>query len=178
MSGWNRPIGPVTLKTSCGQIISAQTLLEAIRACRRHRIVEAFSVLADPAPQPWSPHQIIILDECGLVVPLWRIAQEAQGVDLSPASRRRAGYLPERHFRNHPVPNTRRWRRGRHYRNIRTHSERRDMLGLEADLHDLEEFADPVKLRARRKALPSAWDDIRVARRGESWKHYRKTRYK
>lgn len=180
MSGWNEPIGPVVVKKSHGRVEHFKTLVDGINGCRFHTIVEDLS--DDLHDGPLRPiYLAVILDSLGMVVPLWRIEQEMQGRDidpLRPVRRKWLGYDPERDFRNGPVPFTRRRRTGRYFRHVKTLGEMRDLQGLEAELEDTEEYPFRLKLRSRRKKLPTLWDDIMIAKRGRSWKHHRKTQYK
>lgn len=186
---WNGPVGPVTMHHIEGDALVFSTLAAAVaHAARRHFIIaERFpGLLASFYADPWSPpgRRVVLVDECGLTIPLWRSEEERQHLgDISPLNYRlrallNRGYDPERDFRNGPVPGVHRRRWGRCYRHIRTEAERRAHFGFEADLRDAEDFPVRVKIRARRKNVPTLWDDIQPARRGDGWKAYRKTQYK
>jgi hypothetical protein len=61
---------------------------------------------------------------------------------------------------------------------MKTQQETRELLGLEFDMKDVEDFPVRIKIRKKRKNLPSLWDDICYSRRGDNWKHYRHTQHK
>lgn len=186
---WKGPIGPVTIKQSHGDTWAFGDLADALRFVQRHGLIIKEN-LPDPLRRPDGLHYFTDLhaaclrDECGLVIPLWRIADEL--ALIGPRPRRSYGrwnkgtsrYDPERDFRKRAMPGIGRRHWGRFYRQVKTQAERREHLGLEADLHDLEDFPVQVKIRSRRRKIPSAWDDIMHADRGHSWKHHRKTQYK
>ena len=98
----------------------------------------------------------------GLTVPVWRAEGAAQGLAPPPARRRLPrGYDPDRNFRDGPVAGTGRCRRGKGtYRHMRTRGELRDVGRLAADIEDLGTFPVQVKIRARRRNIPTLWDDI------------------
>lgn len=186
---WKGPVGPVTMYDIQGEARVFPTLAAAVaHAARCHLIIaERFpSLLASSWGDPWSPpgRRVVLEDECGITIPLWRAEEERQHLgDLSPITYRLRALLmrvydPERDFRNGPVPGVHRRRWGRSYRHIHTQAERRDVLGFETDLRDAGEFPIRVKIRARRKGIPTLWDDIQPARKGDGWKNYRKTQYK
>lgn len=186
---WKGQIGPVTIHHIQGDAWVFPTLVHAAHEVARRHLnpVDRFpGLLSGLDLSPYGPtgRSVILTDECGLPIPLWRIEAALQDcADVQPISYRlrallRRGYDPERDFRKAPVPGVHRRRWGRGYRPVRTQGERRDLFGLEADLADLEEFPVRVKIRARRKNVPTLWDDIQPSRQGDSWKNYRKTRYK
>jgi hypothetical protein len=182
---WNSPLGAVTIKSEFGNVWHFPSLKDAILSRRTYfRFCDGFEHEDALLRSPWRYFQkVICFDETGLQVPLWRIEAERQNYlgeidDLKLSLRKKADYDPEKHFRKGPVPHIHRRRIGRHYRRIKTHAERRDHIGLLAELQDCPEYKNMIKLRGRRKNIPTCWDDIRLSRRGESWKTYRKTRYK
>jgi hypothetical protein len=192
-TNWTGPIGPVTIETSRGDSRVFPCLSSAVKAAARAslRIVERLpapyvSVSGEILHMP-SGREAVLRDECGLVVPSWRVEEELArlGGALRPVYggpfrlRRFPDYDPERDFRRGPVPGIRRGRRrGRFYRHMKTQGERRDLFGLEVDLEDLEDFPVPVKIRKRRLAIPTLWDDVAKGRRGNGWKVHRGTQWK
>jgi hypothetical protein len=184
MQNWNGSIGPVTVRSVHGHIWTFPTLTEAARWIARsgHRIVE--HVPASLAETPlWVGTTVATFDECGLPVPVWRVMEAGQGIEIPHRSfalwaRGAHAYDHDRDFRKAPVPGVRKRRWGRFYRRVRTQGEIRDLVGLEAELADLEEFPVRVRIRGRRKNLPTAWDDIMVFGKGRGWKHHRRTQWK
>ncbi|MFX4300168.1 hypothetical protein [Pseudosulfitobacter pseudonitzschiae] len=183
---WKGPIGPVTVKNVQGDTWVFPTLVDAIKA-RSHRSYKVVDCL--PRRFPFGDgfvsyadqFCIVILDESGIAVPVWRVEQEAQGVEMPDRYWHRRtpnDYKPERDFRKAPLPGRGRRRWGRFYRHMHTIAELRDLHGLEADMMDAEDYPVRVKIRGRRKNLPTLWDDIIHSRRGDGWKNYRKTQYK
>jgi hypothetical protein len=183
---WDGPVGPVTLKSAHGHVWAFPNLFEAAVFLARsgHHVLDVpEDPCLGPVPKPWGRFGVIVLDECGLQVPLWRVEEAGQGAQaplrsIRPWARGPNAYDHERDFRKVPVAGVSRRRWGRFYRRVRTQGELRDLAGLETDLRDLEEFPVRVKIRGRRKTLPTAWDDIMVSGKGRGWKHHRRTQWK
>jgi hypothetical protein len=177
------PQGPFIIKSARGETWAFDTLMEAAEAIRYSHldmIDRPFGGgywLGDTYV-PHDRHNFILLDECGLIVPIWRIREALEALPPRKSIYLRFNYDPEKDFRNGPLPVRKGIRCGRFYRRLRTTAEIRAHKGLEADLHDLEEYPVRVKIRGRRKKLPTLWDDIIPSRKGDSWKNYRKTQYK
>lgn len=183
---WKGPIGPVTVKNVQGDTWVFPSLVEALKARihRYHRIVEQLPermLFQNCYISTVDRSCIVILDECGIPVPAWRVEQDLQDIDLPPLftwNRGPCAYVHERDFRNGPIPGRGRRRMGRFYRHMKTRQELGYLEGLEADMQDAEDFPVRVKIRGRRRNLPTLWDDRIMSRRGDSWKNYRKTQYK
>lgn len=191
MQNWNGPVGPVTVRSVHGHVWTFPSLVEAARWLARtgHRVSEQLpAAYWDLSPiraeaALWGGTVVVVRDELGLPVPVWRVREAGQGVrvERSPYPRWARGpgaYDHDRDFRKAPVPGVRKRRWGRFYRRVRTRGEIRDLAGLEADLADLEAFPVRVKVRRRRRNLPTAWDDLVIQGKGHSWKHHRRTRWK
>ena len=191
MQNWNGPVGPVTVRSVHGHVWAFPDLIEAARWLARtgHRVSEVLpAAYWDLSPiraeaALWGGTVVVVRDELGLPVPVWRVMEAGQGVrvDRSPFARWARGpnaYDHDRDFRKAPVPGVSRRRWGRFYRRVRTRGELRDLTGLEADMADLEELPVRVKIRGRRKTLPTAWDDIMAFGKGRGWKHHRRTQWK
>lgn len=188
---WDGPVGPVTLRSAHGHVWAFSTLVEAALWLARtgHRVSEELpaaywdlSPLRDEAAH-WGGTVVVVFDELGLPVPVWKVMEAGQGVEApSPRfalwAKGPTAYDHDRDFRKAPVPGVRKRRWGRFFRRVRTRGELRDLAGLEADLRDLEEFPVRVKIRGRRKTIPTAWDDIMVFGKGRGWKHHRRTQWK
>lgn len=182
---WNGLSGPVTLKNGRGETWSYPDIMSAATEIRRGRIEMSDAPLPLRISDGWLGHvfpiRYVLVDECGLIIPVWRVRLAINDLGPRPLpawSRRFSGYDPATDFRKGPVPGTGRGRgRGycRYLRHVRTRQEMRENLGLEDDLRDLEDFPVRVKIRSRRKNLPTLWDDVCRARRGDCWKAYRKT---
>lgn len=177
---WNGPLGPVTLKDGRHETREYADITSAARDIRRLHLEMIEHPLPPRIGDGWVgifPCRHILIDDCGLIIPVWRIAREIEALPPRPMPgwhHRFRDYDPERDFRQGPVSGTGRSRRYGHYlRHIKTRQELRENHGLEADLRDLEDFPVRVKIRARRKQLPTLWDDIPHARRGDGWKNYR-----
>jgi len=126
---------------------------------------------------------VTLRDACGLIIPVWQVvaalSQAARPAPRFPLwARGPNAYEPERDFRKGPVLGVRRRRWGRIYRLVRTQSEIRDLVGLEADLRDIEDYPVQVKTRRRRHNLPTIWDDVMIKGKGRGWKHHRRTQWK
>jgi hypothetical protein len=177
------PIGPFILKSSRGETRAFDTLMDAAMAIRYSglQMVERPLESGFWLNSTYVPADVglfVLVDECGLIVPLWRI-QEAMN-KLPPRKRigRNSNYDPAKHFRNGPLEAGGSRRYGRYYRNVRTRSELRAHAGMEADMQDLEEYPCQVKIRARRKAVPTCRDDVMRSRKGSCWKNFRPHQYK
>lgn len=182
---WNGPLGPVTLKDGRHETRAYADIASAARDIRRLRLEMIEHPLPPRIGDCWVgifPNRHILIDDCGLIVPAWRIAREIEALGprrLPSWCRRFASYDPDRDFRRAPVSGTGRGRRyGRYLRHMKTRGELRDNRGLEADLHDPEDFPVRVRLRAKRKDLPTLWDDVPHARRGDGWKNYRGSQHR
>lgn len=179
--------GAVVLKDAMGQVRVFKTLDDALVFILHNRLTPA-AHLPDRVATPDGftalsrTSAVILRDACGLAIApnvidaeLERLATAARLVFRKKHLNK---YDHDRDFRTRALPYTGKCRWGRFYRSLQTHAERRAHLGLEADLRDLEDFPLRVKIRGRRKNVPTAWDDIRPARRGDGWKNYRKTQFK
>lgn len=183
---WGGPVGPVTLKSAHGHVWAFSTLVEAAAFIARsgHKVLDQppDAIIETPHPS-WALSGVVAFDACGLIVPAWKVLEAGQGVEVPRRSFARwargpQAYDHERDFRKASMPGVRRRRWGRFYRRVRTHAERRDLIGLEQDMADLEEFPVRVKIRGRRKNVPTAWDDIVIRGKGRGWKHHRRTQWK
>lgn len=188
---WSGPVGPVTVRSVHGHVWTFPSLIEAARSLARtgHRVSEelpaAYWDLPPLRPEAalWGGTVVVVFDELGLPVPAWRVMEAGQGVEApSPRfalwAKGPTAYDHDRDFRKAPVPGVRKRRWGRIFRRVRTRGEIRDLAGLEADMADLEEFPVRVKVRKRRRTLPTAWDDLIIKGKGHNWKHHRRTRWK
>lgn len=191
MQNWNGPVGPVTVRSLHRHVWTFPSLIEAARWLARsgHRVSENLpAAYWDLSPLRaeaalWGGAVVVVRDELGLPVPVCRVREAGQGVRIerSPFARWARGlgaYDHDRDFRKAPVPGVRKRRWGRFYRRVRTLGEIRDLTGLEADMADLEELPVRVKVRRRRRNLPTAWDDLVIRGKGRGWKHHRRTRWK
>lgn len=178
---WNGPLGPVTLKSDRRADRVYADIAEAAAEIRRLNLEMSERPLPPRIGDAWIGFfaaRNILVDNCGLIIPVWRIAREIEALPPRPApswAHRFRDYIPERDFRDGPVPGTgkTRGRYGCYLRHMKTRQEMRENIGLEVDLRDLEDFPLRVKIRGRRKNLPTLWDDIPHAQRGDSWKNYR-----
>lgn len=182
---WKLVTGPVELSNRNCDRWTFDCISEAagvIRAGRLH-MCEHKQTEYSPLGRTvyFSDNQYILRDSCGLIVPKWRIEEEI--LKLPPKAKfyklQHTGYDHDRDFRKSPLKwSGKRRSQGRYYRHMKTMSEIRQNVGLEEDQKDIEDFPVRVKNRKKRKNLPTLWDDIWLARRGDGWKKYRKTQYK
>lgn len=182
-------VGPFTIKNDRRELWVFETLKDAAEFIRYHQLcmvdqpLDQGSVnLPENRGISYSlPVRCILLDECDLIVGIHRIKEVIACLPPRAMPRwfyRYGNYKPERDFRKNPVPCTGKRRWTGFCRHVATTGELRATQGLEADLRDIEDFPIPVKIRRSRKTIPTLWDDVPFARRGDSWKNYRKTRYK
>lgn len=80
-------------------------------------------------------------------------------------------------FRNGPVPGIRKgyWFRG-YYRHVRTQQEIRENETFAVNDNDLEDYG--IRVKGRKRSLPTLWDDIPVDREDRNWKKFRRTQWK
>lgn len=113
------------------------------------------------------------VDDLGLLVPENVIQSIANSQETVYSKRYRyedVNIATNRYFRQAPVPRTgkRNWRS--YYRSPKTFQERKELANA-------EEYG--IKVRGRRKHLPTNYDDIPHSDHGiKCWKRYRKTQYK
>ncbi|AFU88231.1 hypothetical protein CcrColossus_gp361 [Caulobacter phage CcrColossus] len=156
---WRRVDGPVIALETWGTARRFDSLVEAVQYYAR-------GYYGDPKMRH-------ILDQDGLYIPAWKIDEVAR-LNPRPSYRRwNRRYV----FRQGPVEGVRctRASRRRCYRRIATTGERREngFLCYDEDAVDLG-----VKVRGKRSKLPSAWDDVQHARRGNGWKRNRQKQYR
>lgn len=184
-------IGPVTVRLDGGRRFEFDRLASAIAwtgsgwrsyddalpfadDVRRERMAAGGRL----RPYRWrETTSILFLDELGLRIPGWKVAEAAHAIEgrgpYLPRCRR--GYDPST-FRLTPVPFTGRSGRGRCFRAMRTTQERRKYVEVRGDGEYLELGG---RLRARRSAanLVDAWDDVQRGR-SRSWKDSRITQWR
>lgn len=145
-----------------------------IRSCKRGHIGSTLFGEVNPA----SGDPVEFRDECGLLIPLWRVQEAARQTKADEIVFRwpRIGRFV---FRDGPVEGIRRrrWRKGGGYRRMRTTQETRENDFLN---HYDEEAAEyGVKARHRRMDLPNAWDDFYPhSVRNHNWKRFRHTQWR
>jgi hypothetical protein len=121
-------------------------------------------------------YKIWFYDGCGDLISPLVVRQVAEKIRASRIKRRSWSkeHVSEDHFRRYPVPNIRKSRSRRGWdRHMRTAQELRMNLAVTEEENDLG-----VRIRGRRCNLPTYYDDVAHARRGDNWKNYRKTRWK
>ena len=135
-------------------------------------------------------YRYLLRDECGLIIPMWRIKDAAFWAGLEQQGRNthydtwiwRRPWRPwkQYEYRCDPVPHIRCFRGGNsYYRSVGTFNERR-----ENDFcNDYDEDARfyGVRARAARTSgnLPEPWDDIGRSDWGHrSWKRHRRTQWR
>ena len=177
------PIGPFVLKSARGEIRVFDTVLEAAdyirfyglemvdRPLRSGFIIQGMYICEDARLH-------ILVDECGLILPLWRINEALDQLPQRRVYWRYTNYNHEKDFRKRPLSTGSQPCRTRPYRRPRTSGEMRAHSGLEADLEELEMYPVRVKIRGRRKKLPTVWDDISRRDNLRSWKKNRLTQHK
>jgi len=168
---WKGPLGPVTMKFRDGRVAVFETIEAALSALGRRamdRVVERF-------PGEFCPYRVgdpvILLDACGMIIPIWKLRGAWAGSGAGGICRRPSG-------KGMPVPGTGRHHGGHFYRRPKTRAELRDHAGLDADAVDCEEFPLRLRARARRRCIPTAWDDLTIHEKGRNWKAFRRTRWK
>lgn len=126
----------------------------------------------------YAPRRVWFYDGCGdLICPteLEAVVKDIIANRLSLRFRYGKRHVSDSHFRRYPVPNISNTKgRGRYFRSVRTHQELRSNLAVMDD--DIRCYG--VRVRGKRKNIPTDYDDISYTRRGDNWKHYRKTQWK
>lgn len=125
----------------------------------------------------FSPrYKIWFYDGCGDLISPDVVRQAAEEIRFARVKRRSWSkvHVSEDHFRRFPVPNIHKSRSRRGWdRHMRTTQELRMNLAVTEEENELG-----VRVRGRRCNLPTYYDDVSHARRGDNWKNYRKTRWK
>ena len=120
-------------------------------------------------------YRYLLLDENGLIIPMWKIEElyRQYPVPFRPY-RRQAPYR----YRYDPVPGIRgRWRCGSWYKRPGTLQEMREAVALEHD-EDAREYH--IKPRRSRPNIPNSYWDMQRGdvRNRRNWKSVRKTQWK
>jgi len=120
----------------------------------------------------------VFIDECGLIIPPWRVIQEYNNLPKSKKRSYRRHWRGGRYvFRRGPVEGIRKWRGGTWLRGPRTLQENREANFFFE--HDEEARDYKIKGRAHRSKLPTLWDDRCRSNYGvKNWKQYRKHQWK
>ena len=127
--------------------------------------------------RPASPFVWAFYDELGLRIPA-EVIRHFAGITKYPRRKYYWRGYGKYTFRQGPVEGIRCWRGGYHGdRMIRTTQEIRENDFLNYD-EDCLEYGIKVRPNRRRTSIPNYYDDPRFSRRGDNWKHYRKTRWK
>lgn len=125
-------------------------------------------------------YRYLLRDECGLVIPLWKIWEAAHHAGALRYHAFSYTYHRPFRFRRGPVPRTRCRRGGyRSFRVIKTYQERRETDFL--DNYDEDATSHGLRIRRRRSAaaLPEPHDDILRSDQGvRSWKKHRKHQWR
>lgn len=123
-------------------------------------------------------HRYNLLDECGLIIPLWKIRE---AIPKQQQWRHHDSICYQSEYRVDPVPYTgkSRWHFSNYYRNPNTKQERTINNN---HIHDEDIIDYNIKIRTKRCGynLPSSWDDVCRSdiRNKNGWKSNRKTQYK
>lgn len=118
----------------------------------------------------------LLLDENGLIIPLWKVAELYAQFPYKRKSWRSRRY-GEYHYRHGSVPGIRKRKNGHWYKRQRTMAEKRAAASLEVD-EDAREYH--IKPRRSVPNIPDAYDDrIRSdCNIRRSWKRHRKTQWR
>ncbi len=130
-------------------------------------------------------YQFLLLDECGIIIPLWKITEAFNCIRDEIETQSfywRWHYTKNKHcvYRRDPIPGTGGGCSyfGKYYRRPRTTSERREAVNLAVD-EDARYYG--VKVRSKRSVsnLPNTYDDTPRGdiRNSRNWKHNRKTHW-
>lgn len=184
MQNWKK-VGPVTVWDTTKQVGERFASLDTLVLSRRfggisERLGDQSHLDKLQKGIYSGPYRYLIRDECGLIIPLWKVEERATQLSIFKRWRnpwrRPADYV----FRRDPVPHTRCFRGGNSYfRNVGTFAERRD--NDFCNDHDEDAKFYGVRSRAARTTgnLPEPWDDIlRTDYRNNNWKESRKTQWK
>lgn len=115
----------------------------------------------------------ILVDDLGLVVPLWKIEEVYNQYLYIEWRRRQKPFV----LRNGPVEGIghSHWHKGSYYRRVKTFQEHRSDFTTE----DEDFYGVKVRCKRNSKNLPNAWDDIpRHCCDRKNWKYYRKHQWK
>lgn len=193
MKNWKK-IGPVTLKdTARDRYFDYDDIYEFLRL--EHGIIYGAEIAddtmlasiwyTDSVGKVHGRYRYLLLDESGLIIPLWRIAESFNTIkdEFDTKSFIRRWYLNrDKHcvYRRDPIPGTgtNRWTFSKYYRHPKTTAERRAAAGLHED-EDARYY--DIKARPRRsiRGLPDTYDDVQRSdlRNSRNWKQNRKKRW-
>lgn len=183
MQDW-RTIGPVQLWDTISAQGESFASLSTFTTSRLGHVVDrlADGSLLDKLWKNDFPafYRYLLRDECGLIIPLWKIWETAQhtgALHYRPLSYR--WHRPFR-FRRGPVPRTRCQRGGHGYfRSVRTYQERCETDFLDSYDEDARDHGVRIRRRRSAKALPEPRDDILRSDWGvRSWKKHRKHQWR
>jgi len=185
-SNWSE-VGPVTLVAVSRKEMEFSGLAEAFEWLRMPRLKAIIENGNDPdglcgaeiglSMTYWfgtvyGPMvRMVILDEIGLAVPVWRLLHEVRrlGLDLDcPGSGRR---------RKPPAVTGRKPARWEGLRSVRTRQEIAAARQVEVD-EDANDFGIRVRGNRRAPALPTAYDDLPRTHVKRNWKAYRRHKWR
>lgn len=143
------------------------------------RVTDRPSHLFDPYYGYYNNTYYMFFDNMGMRIPAWKIKEAANNIpNKAWRFKRIYWYHRKFKFRSGPVEGISPWRRGSFYKYPRTAQEicENDFF-INYD-EDVKEYKIKIRKRRSRAALPTCWDDIPKARRGDGWKNYRKQQWK
>lgn len=191
MKNWKK-IGPVTLKdTALDRYIDYDDIYDFCR--RGHPVIYGAEIAddtmlnsiwySDSVGKVSGRYRYILLDECGLIVPLWKINEAFSCIkdEFDTQSfiwRWHVNNTKGCKYRRDPIPGTgvSRWSFSKYYRHPKTTSERRAAVGLCGD-EDARYYGVKVRPGRSCRNLPNTYDDVPRSRRGRNWKQNRKKRW-
>ncbi len=169
---WSK-IGAVTYHINPGDIVKFQTLAAFVASpywkyqntSRYFAISDELSITEDKNFSIRDRDTVIytvVHDECGMIIPLWRIKEEAQKQSKKIKKTR----IFNARFRS----SWNGWRYPKTFNEIKANA----LFEVERNQYDIH-----ITIRPKRKHLPTVWDDrIRNDHRNRSWKRNRHTQYK
>ena len=191
MKNWKK-IGPVTLKdTALDRYFDYDDIYEF--CCSEHGIIYGADIAddtmlnsiwySDSVGKVHGRYRYILLDECGLIIPLWKIHETFNCVkdEFGTEAFYRRWNLNKTKgckYRRDPIPDTgtNSWSFSKYYRHPKTTSERRAAVALSDD-QDARYYGVRVRPGRSVRNLPNTYDDVPRARRGRGWKQNRKNRW-
>jgi len=193
MKNWKK-IGPVTLKDTAND--RRFTYDDIYDFCRARNSLIFSEMIGDDTvlDSIWQSDSVgkipgkyryLLLDEQGLIIPLWKITEcfnhvKAEFETKSWIWRWYRQNLKHCEYRRDPIPETgkHRWRFSNQFRNPKTMAERREADGIGWD-KDAKYYGVKCRNKRSHKMLPSSYDDVQRSdlRNCRNWKQNRKKQW-
>lgn len=193
MKNWKK-IGPVRLKdTARDRFFDYADIYEFCRS--EHGLIYGAEIAddtmlasiwyTDSVGKVHGRYRYLLLDECGLIIPLWKISEAFNCIKEefeTQAFYWRWHFNKNKHcvYRRDPIPGTGMGcsHYSKYFRHPKTTSERREAVGLYVD-EDARYYGIKVRPKRSDRSLPNTYDDVYRSdiRNKRNWKQNRKNHW-